>query len=205
MAGAGGPQGHAGRPSVPVQALRRQRGGGQAGVLELPVRAHEGAQGVPLHAVPHGGQRLCWRGQGEKGQGAPATHASRLQSPISLHQSLLLTCPRQTSPSAAGDQHTPTHATCQPVALPKPKHKPQRAFVLTARARTGNVAFRGTTFVEYSSLPSWLISHARLSCHTRPRLQPTVSPVVHETQQTACARCSSHMQPNPRAQLLRST
>ena len=45
----GGAQGDAGRPTMPVPALRGQGGGGQGRLLELSLRAHARAARLPLH------------------------------------------------------------------------------------------------------------------------------------------------------------
>lgn len=45
----GGAQGDAGRPTLPVPALRGQGGGGQGRLLELSLRAHARAARLPLH------------------------------------------------------------------------------------------------------------------------------------------------------------
>ena len=45
----GGAQSDAGRPTLPVPALRGQGGGGQGRLLELSLRAHARAARLPLH------------------------------------------------------------------------------------------------------------------------------------------------------------
>ena len=45
----GGAQSDAGRPTLPVPALREQGGGGQGRLLELSLRAHARAARLPLH------------------------------------------------------------------------------------------------------------------------------------------------------------
>ena len=62
----GGAQGDAGRPTLPVPALRGQGGGGQGRLLELSLRAHARAARLPLHVHRSRAPATTW--------GAPCPH-----------------------------------------------------------------------------------------------------------------------------------
>ena len=62
----GGAQSDAGRPTLPVPALRGQGGGGQGRLLELSLRAHARAARLPLHVHRSRAPATTW--------GAPCPH-----------------------------------------------------------------------------------------------------------------------------------
>ena len=62
----GGAQSDAGRPTLPVPALREQGGGGQGRLLELSLRAHARAARLPLHVHRSRAPATTW--------GAPCPH-----------------------------------------------------------------------------------------------------------------------------------
>lgn len=63
-------QGGARRTTMPLPTLRGQGRRSEPGLLELPVRANEGAEGVPLHALPQPGHRVRRRQAGDPGRAA---------------------------------------------------------------------------------------------------------------------------------------
>lgn len=63
-------QGGARRTTMPLPTLRGQGRGSEPGLLELPLRANEGAEGVPLHALPQPGHRVRRREAGDPGSAA---------------------------------------------------------------------------------------------------------------------------------------